>query len=61
MAGSFKDALIMMKYTVVGFSPSLLFDGSLLRLGIGVRDYWIILIGCIVIFVISLLKEKVFP
>lgn len=58
MAGSFKDALIMMKYTVVGFSPSLLFDGSLLRLGIGVRDYWIILIGCIVIFVISLLKEK---
>lgn len=58
MAGSFKDALVMMKYTVVGFSPSLLFDGSLLRLGIGVRDYWIILIGCIVIFVISLLKEK---
>ncbi|MDO5339023.1 MAG: MBOAT family O-acyltransferase [Eubacteriales bacterium] len=58
MAGSFTIALIMMKYSIVSFSTSVLTDGSLLRLGIGTRDYWIILVGCIIVFIISVLKEK---
>ena len=58
MAPSLREALSMMKQSVASFSFSQFTDGSLLTLGLGVRDYVIIFIGCIIVFIISILKEK---
>lgn len=54
LAGSFT----MMKNTVIGFSPSALRDGTLMALGLDRLDYIILFLGCVVVFVISLLQEN---
>ena len=57
MGISFTAALIMMKQTVTGFSFLTLTDGSLLQLGLSMADYAFLIMGSMVIFVVSLLKE----
>ena len=58
MGKALRAALTMIKQSVVSFSFSQFTDGSLLTLGLEARDYVIILVGCIVVFIISVLKEK---
>ena len=58
MGLSFTVALIMMKYSIVSFSFSQFTDGSMMLLGLEMRDYVVIAVGCIVVFIISLIKEK---
>ena len=58
MGLSFTVALIMMKYSIVSFSFSQFTDGSMMLLGLEMRDYIVIAVGCIVVFIISLIKEK---
>jgi len=47
----------MIRWSIQGFSLSQ-FNSSLLDLGIEARDYIIIIAGCIIVFIISVLKEK---
>ena len=58
MATGLRSALVMMKYSIVGLSTSQLTDGSLFTMGMQLRDYIIVIAGCIVVFIISILKEK---
>lgn len=58
MGLSLTAALIMIKYSVVSFSFSQFTDGSMMMLGLEMRDYIVIAAGCIVVFIISVLKEK---
>ena len=55
---SARAGLVMMKYSIVSFNWATFTDGSLSRLGLKTEDYVIILIGCIFVFIISLLKER---
>ena len=55
MAVSLSAAFAMMKSTVTGFS---LTDGSLMMLGLDKLDYMILAMGCLVVFLISFLKER---
>ena len=48
----------MMKNTFFNISLSQIFDGSLYQMGLEQLDFVIILLGCLVWFIISLLKEK---
>lgn len=60
-ADTVKDALFMMKNTILNFHISVLWDGSLLMdntiLHIQYR-YIIVITACLVVFIISLLQEK---
>ena len=57
MADSVSQALCMIRWSIQGLSfPQL--NSSLLDLGIEARDYIIIIAGCIIVFIISVLKEK---
>lgn len=47
----------MIRWSIQGLSFSQL-NSSLLDLGIEARDYIIIIAGCIIVFIISVLKEK---
>ena len=58
MAVSLSAAFAMMKSTVTGFSLATLTDGSLMMLGLDKLDYMILAIGCLVVFLISFLKER---
>ena len=58
MATGLRSALVMMKYSIIGLSTSQLTDGSLFTMGMQLRDYIIVIAGCIVVFIISILKEK---
>lgn len=58
MAVSLSAAFAMMKSTVTGFSLATLTDGSLMMLGLDKLDYMILAMGCLVVFLISFLKEK---
>lgn len=58
MATGLRSALVMMKYSIAGLSTSQLTDGSLFTMGMQLRDYIIVIAGCIVVFIISILKEK---
>ena len=51
------QALCMIRWSIQGLSFSQL-NSSLLDLGIEARDYIIIIAGCIIVFIISVLKEK---
>lgn len=51
-------ALYMMRSTVTGFSLSTFTDGSLLKLGVDKQGMCIIFAGCVIWFIISLIKEK---
>ncbi len=52
------DSLLLMKNTVTGMSLSPLMDGSLLELAGGYSRIAIILLGCVVWLIVSILKEK---
>lgn len=58
MAVSLSAAWMMMKTTVTGFTLSTLTDGTLMTLGLERLDYAILVAGCMVVFLISLLKER---
>ena len=58
MAVSLGAALIMMKNTVTGFSLAALWDGSLLRLGLDLKDYAALALSCTVLLAVSLLQEN---
>lgn len=58
MAVSLSAAFAMMKSTVTGFSMAALTDGTLLTLGLDKLDYMILTVGCLVVFLISLLQER---
>ena len=58
MAVSLSAAFAMMKSTVTGFSLATLTDGSLMMLGLDKLDYMILAMGCLVVFLISFLKER---
>ena len=58
MAESLGAALTMMKNTITGFSLSALTDGSLLRLGLDLKDYAALALSCAVLFTVSLLQEN---
>ena len=58
MAESLEAALTMMKNTITGFSLSALTDGSLLRLGLDLKDYAALVLSCAVLFAVSLLQEN---
>lgn len=57
-ANSLKDAFALMKNTVTGFSMSVFRDGTMLQLGSGLKGYIILLAGCLLLFIVSLLQEK---
>lgn len=58
MAESLGAALAMMKNTVAGFTLSVLTDGSLLRLGLDLKDCGALALSCVVLFTVSLLQEN---
>lgn len=58
MAVSLSAAFAMMKSTVTGFTFATLKDGSLMALGLDKLDYGILLAGCLVVFVVSVLQER---
>ena len=58
MGVNLRTAFVMMKNTVTGFSVSSVTDGLLLTLGLDRGDFLILAAGCLVVFIISLLKEK---
>lgn len=58
MAESLGAALTMMKNTIAGFSLSALTDGSLLRLGLDLKDYGALALSCAVLLSVSLLQEN---
>ena len=51
-------ALYMMRSTVTGFTFKTFTDGSLLKLGVDYYGMCIIFVGCVIWFIVSLLKEK---
>ena len=58
MAVSLGAALTMMKNTVTGFSLAALSDGSLLRLGLDLKDYAALALSCTILLSVSLLQEN---
>lgn len=58
MAGSFKDAIKMMWDTIYYFNFAQLTDGTIFRMGMKPKDFIIILGGCAIWLIISLLQEK---
>ena len=50
--------MTMMKNTVTGFSLAALWDGSLLRLGLDLKDYAALALSCTVLLAVSLLQEN---
>ncbi len=57
-ASTLEVGFAMLKKMFVNFQASSLFNGDLLKLGLDKCDYLIIFVALIVIFVISLLKER---
>ena len=58
MAVSLSAAWAMMKSTVTGFALQTLSDGTLMSLGLDRLDYAILAMGCLVVFLISVLQER---
>lgn len=58
IAPDLSASFVMMRNTVKDFSLSILWDGTLLTLGLDKLDYMILFIGCIVVFTISFLQER---
>lgn len=57
MATSFSAALSMMKSSILDLHISQITDGSMLKL-VSLRDLIIVLIGCLIVLIVSILKEK---
>lgn len=58
MAKSFNDAIVMMKDTIYQINFSQLTDGTIFGMGMTQRDFKIVIIGCFVWFIVSLLQER---
>lgn len=58
MAVSFSAAIVMMKETITKMSMSQLTSTAFLELGMGRRDFLIVAAGCLVVLIVSLLKER---
>lgn len=58
MGSCFSSAIYMLKESITGFNIRQFIDGSLLELGIDLKEYIVIIIGCLIVFVVSILKEK---
>ena len=58
MAVSLSAAWAMMKSTVTGFTLQTLSDGTIMSLGLDRLDYAILAMGCLVVFLISVLQER---
>ncbi|MDO5403157.1 MAG: MBOAT family O-acyltransferase, partial [Eubacteriales bacterium] len=58
MAVSARAAFSMMKHTVTECHLSQLTDGSMLGLGMSLKDYAVVISGCIVVLIVSILKER---
>jgi hypothetical protein len=58
MAGSVSSALCMIKYTIFGMCSSQFTDGVIFTLGMKVADFVVVAVGCVIVFAVSLLKEK---
>ena len=54
----FMAAVNMLLATVFRFTPSDLWNGTLMGLGLAGIDYWVLLIGTIILFVIEAIQEK---
>ena len=52
------DAFDMLRKTLFSFNASQLFDGTLSALGLAAKDYRILLIATILLFVVSLMQER---
>lgn len=48
----------MLRKTFCEFRLSTIFDGSILGLGLSVKDMIALLLGCIILFIVSFIKEK---
>lgn len=57
-ADSTRIAAHMFRSVFTGFSLQALTDGSLLTLGCDGKDLWVILVGTLIVFTVSLLQEK---
>ena len=58
MGEGLRPALSMIKRVFWNMNITQLTDGSMLKLGMNSRDYIIVVIGCLIVFVVSVLKEK---
>ena len=58
MAPGMVDALVMIKQSITGFSLSQVGIAAFKPLGMESRDFVIVLAGCIIIFIVSIIKEK---
>lgn len=58
MAIGLYEALVMIEQTFTKFDISVIFTEQFLELGMGRSDFLIVLAGCLIIFVVSLMKEK---
>ncbi len=58
IAPNFKVAMTMMVQSVTKLNMHQLTDGSMMRLGLEAFDYAVILFGCVIILVVSILKER---
>jgi D-alanyl-lipoteichoic acid acyltransferase DltB (MBOAT superfamily) len=57
MGVSLRAAVVMIKYSVIGLAATQFTDGSLLMMGLEMRDYIVIAVGCLIVFVVSVMKE----
>lgn len=58
MGVTLKAAFTMMKWMFINLHIHQITDGSMLKLGMSVKDYVIVVVGCLIIFIISYMKEK---
>ncbi|MDO5381663.1 MAG: MBOAT family O-acyltransferase [Eubacteriales bacterium] len=58
MSNSVSQALCMIKWSIIGIRPTQFNLRDTLAIGLDVKDYVIILMGCIVILIVSIMKEK---
>ena len=52
------DAFDMLRKTLFSFNAPQLFDGTLSALGLAAKDYRILLVATIILFVVSLMQER---
>lgn len=59
-APQLNNAWSMLTSIFTGFRPSSLFDGSLLKLGMDMQDYGVIIAGALIMLIVGILQEKGF-
>lgn len=60
-AATINDALIMLKRMVKGWNPWVLFDGSLLQMGLDGADMLILVISLVILFIVDFCKYQKVP